>query len=249
MGRSRERRLVSGAIAAHEWGPGDGQLVLCWHGAGGTGDDFAPIAARLSDELGVRVLAVDGPGHGRSAPAAADAFLPSRLAELAVEIVGDDRPVFVGFSWGASIACRLAVGYPEHVRGLVLIEGGHLDFADLPGFRPGRDLDELVEEARAAEAAEGAAFGRFAPETAGAMVFGLVSEPVQDVYARLAETGVPVLFVGAAASGLDFDPVERLRRRVPQTAVARLASPSHDLLRDSPDLVADMMIGWLRELP
>ena len=162
--------------------------------------------------MGARVLAVDAPGHGCSAAYPADAFLPTLLADLAGEIIGDERAVFVGFSWGASIGCRLAARHPERVRSVVLVEGGHLDFADLPDFRSGRRLDELVEEARAIAAVEGPAFGSYAPETAGAMVFGLAAEPVTDVYAQL-------------------------------------AGSSHDLLRDSPDLVAGAVIGWVRALP
>ena len=82
------------------------------------------------------------------------------------------------------------------------------------------------------------------------MVFGLAAEPVTDVYAQLAGTGIPVLFLSAVgASGLAFDPVERLQRLVPQTVVVQLAGSSHDLLRDSSDLVAGAVIGWVRALP
>jgi pimeloyl-ACP methyl ester carboxylesterase len=243
--------LCGGRIAALEWGPADGDLVLCWHGAGGSSRDFELVGPDIAARLGSRVVAVDAPGHGRSPSLQADSFRPSALAGLAARVLdelGGSQATFIGFSWGGSVGCRLAASFPDRLRALVLVEGGHLDFADLPGFRAGRSLGALVEEARATAAAEGEAFGTHTPETAGAMVHGLCAEPVAETWPHLAESGLPVLFIGTSGgAGLGFDPVARLRERIPQTTVVELRH-GHGLLRDDPRAIADTACAWLASL-
>jgi pimeloyl-ACP methyl ester carboxylesterase len=53
----------------------------------------------------------------------------------------------IGHSWGGTIACHAAAARPERVAALVLVDSGHLDYADWPGARPDASLEELVEEA------------------------------------------------------------------------------------------------------
>lgn len=231
-----------------EWGEPDGRTVLCWHGAGGTADDFAEIAPVLAERLQLRVVAIDGPGHGQSPAPAAEAFRPTALARLATEILDElevERAVFVGFSWGATIGCWLAACYPARVAALALVEGGHMDFADVPGFRADRTLDDWISDARAAAASQGAAFGSHSPAVAGAMIHGLTREPATDAYPRLAAS--PTLFVGARQDG-PFPPLKRLAMLVPQVEIVRLASSSHDLLLDAPADVARVVGDWLAGL-
>ena len=130
--------FCDGRIFARSWGDPIGLAILCWHGAGGSSADYASLAAELAYRLGARVVAVDGPGHAQSSPRAADAFRPSALAGLAIEILDEldaTQAVFVGFSWGATVGCWFAALNPERTLALALIDGGHFDFADLPDFR------------------------------------------------------------------------------------------------------------------
>ncbi len=74
---------------------------------------------------GCNVLAVDLPGHGRSAGAppgsiAAGADWLARLLDAA----GIEKVVAVGHSMGALIALELAARYPDRVRGLALLGAG-----------------------------------------------------------------------------------------------------------------------------
>jgi pimeloyl-ACP methyl ester carboxylesterase len=73
-----------------------------------------------------RAVAFDRPGFGHSqrpkgqnwTAAAQAALLPQAFALLGIE-----RPVVVGHSWGTLVALALALDHPRHVSGLVLISG------------------------------------------------------------------------------------------------------------------------------
>jgi pimeloyl-ACP methyl ester carboxylesterase len=54
----------------------------------------------------------------------------------------------MGHSWGGLLACRLAAAVPGRVSALVLLDSGHLDYADQPGFDPGAPLEAWIERAR-----------------------------------------------------------------------------------------------------
>jgi pimeloyl-ACP methyl ester carboxylesterase len=242
--------LCDESIFARTWGAPDAPTVLCWHGAGGSSLDFAPVATELAERLDVRVVAIDAPGHSQSATRPAEAFSPSALAKLATQILDElavKKAVFLGFSWGASVGCWLCAPHPERTLALALVEGGHFDFSDLPDFRTDRSLRAFISEAEAVANSEGAAFGSHAPAVAGAMVYGLCREPATDTYSRLAASGTPVLFVGAPQAEPSL-PVQRLSRLVPQTQIIRLPSPRHELLQDAPRDVAREVGDWLVKL-
>ena len=59
-------------IVYNDWGPEDGQIMICVHGLTGNGHDFDYLAEILIDD-GYRLICVDLPGRGRSD------FLPNPL--------------------------------------------------------------------------------------------------------------------------------------------------------------------------
>jgi pimeloyl-ACP methyl ester carboxylesterase len=138
-------------LFVYEWGEPREPAILYWDGLGGTGlhaNELGPVLA----EAGWRVVAPDPPGHARSPAVALESYRPSRLAALAAELLaalGIARVTFLGFSWGAEIGCAFAAHRPELTDRLVLVDGGYVDYADLPGFDLGADLAACVERARA----------------------------------------------------------------------------------------------------
>jgi len=103
---------------------GQGERILCLHGAGGNGAVFDP----LLDLLGERhePLAFDQPGHGRSGSfdslGSIDrmaAFTRALWEKLALR-----APVLLGHSMGGAVALQLALDHPDEVRGLVLVGAG-----------------------------------------------------------------------------------------------------------------------------
>lgn len=92
--------------------------LLCLHGSGGRGDQFAEMFAQL--EGGVNAAALDLPGHGAT-PGPAMNRVEDYAAWVAGFIVaGPVRPVLLGHSLGGAIALTVGLTRPELLSGLVL---------------------------------------------------------------------------------------------------------------------------------
>ena len=105
---SREIELRPG-LFARTWGE-NGPLVLALHGWRGRTTQFSPLAAALATQ-GFRTIALDLPGHGRSA---GERATPRILAELLIEVTKITGPAHaaVGHSFGgAAIGAALAFGF------------------------------------------------------------------------------------------------------------------------------------------
>lgn len=117
----------AGPLFVYEWGNRGDSAVLYWDGLGGTGLHANELAPMLVADHGLRVVAPDAPGHGRSPALPADAYRPSRLAEMAARLLdelGIEGVHFVGFSWGGRVGCSFAALFPEQTASLALVEGG-----------------------------------------------------------------------------------------------------------------------------
>ncbi|MBI5110981.1 MAG: alpha/beta fold hydrolase [Rhodovulum sp.] len=99
-----------------------GPPVVLLHGLGGLAEEILaplmPLAARH------RLLALDRPGYGSSAPQPADELAPDRQADWVAAVLEslDVGPaIVVAHSFGASVALWLARSHPQRVAGLVLL--------------------------------------------------------------------------------------------------------------------------------
>jgi pimeloyl-ACP methyl ester carboxylesterase len=133
-----------------EWGPADGRPLVFWPGLNPWGGLQLVEAGPLLGERGFRVTSIAPPGGGETPPLDdPDAYRPSRLAELVLEVAdtqGFDRFAFMGASWGASIGVHLASAHGERVQALILLDAGHTD------VKLDRTRDELVAEFEAEQA-------------------------------------------------------------------------------------------------
>ncbi len=102
-------------------GTGRPPLVLV-HGLGGSHLNWDLLAPRLTDRA--RVLAVDLPGFGLSAPTRHPATVRRNVRLLArfVEDVADPPVVLVGNSMGGLVSLLVAARRPELVAGLALLD-------------------------------------------------------------------------------------------------------------------------------
>ena len=101
---------------------GEGPPVVLLHGIGRTLDDFVEQRDLLARDH--RVISVDLPGHGGSAPLDGPHTLPAFASAVAefLDAAGVDGPAhLVGNSLGGAVAMRLAVDDPSRVASLVLV--------------------------------------------------------------------------------------------------------------------------------
>lgn len=106
---------------------GHGPAVICLHAIGHGASDYAGVSRALRGRC--RVIALDWPGHGRSAPDPQPAS-PWRYAELLekfLEQLALDRVVLIGNSIGGGAALRYTAAHLQRVRGLVLCNPQGLD--------------------------------------------------------------------------------------------------------------------------
>lgn len=111
-------------VAAHLYGPEQGRPVIALHGWLDNAATFSRLAPLLE---GVRIVALDLPGHGHSAhrPAGA-AYNIWDYAHDVLQVAGQlgwQRFTLLGHSMGAIVSVLLAGAMPERVERLALIDG------------------------------------------------------------------------------------------------------------------------------
>lgn len=121
---SRILRLSDGA-AVRVLEAGAGEPLVLIHGVGLRAEAWGPQIAPLAASH--RVIAVDMPGHGESAPLPEAARLPDYVAWAArvIDALGAGPVNVAGHSMGALIAGGLAVDHPGLIRRAALLNGVH----------------------------------------------------------------------------------------------------------------------------
>ena len=113
-------RVESGAISALKWGAGDPKIVFL-HGGGQNAHTWDTVVPGL----GLPALAVDLPGHGRSAWREDGDYGPKQSAETLRPVLREWAPqplLMVGMSLGGLTALRLAATEPDLVPELALVD-------------------------------------------------------------------------------------------------------------------------------
>ena len=120
--RERALEIPLGRIAAL-CNDGRGPRVLALHGWLDNAASFLPMAPFLD---GLELVAIDLPGHGRSAhlPPGADYSFAGTIASVldVADALGWERFALLGHSMGAGIASLAAAACPQRIDKLVAIE-------------------------------------------------------------------------------------------------------------------------------
>ncbi len=118
--------LPFGKLAALQWGEDDAPPLLALHGWLDNAASFIAVAPLLANDF--RVIALDLPGHGRSAhlPPGVTRYHATDYADHvlnAADALQLQRFDLLGHSLGAGVASLVAAAAPARVRKLALIEG------------------------------------------------------------------------------------------------------------------------------
>jgi pimeloyl-ACP methyl ester carboxylesterase len=218
------------------WGPDDGRPFLFLHSLGpaASGALLGPGIGPLAD-AGFAVAAPDHPGFGQSPPIDPDDYAVPRLADrawLIADALGWRELVLSGHSWGGSMAVHAAAARPDRVQALVLVDSGHLDYADQPGVGIDKSLESLSEEAEAAR--------RRAPNRAGVakdLELG-IDDPIVDAFLEgMQDDGVGGLISRTLGTsrGPAMYHLMRARQSDQWQAIADAGIPTLLLLATKPD--------------
>lgn len=104
---------------------GTGEPLVLVHGVGLRLEAWAPQIAALSRDH--RIIAVDMPGHGESAPLTPGSSLDAYVGWLInfFDALGLERVNLAGHSMGALISCGAAVTAPQRILRLAILNGVH----------------------------------------------------------------------------------------------------------------------------
>ncbi len=102
---------------------GKGESLLFLHGNPGSRKDFSSLFDDFDADR-YRFFIPDRPGHMSSEELLNDNSDPWLDADLFAEFIDrkcDGRTVLVGYSMGCYVACKIALRFPEKVRGIVML--------------------------------------------------------------------------------------------------------------------------------
>jgi pimeloyl-ACP methyl ester carboxylesterase len=273
-----EPRLVTsaaGTLAVREW-ESKGVSLVFWHALGpcATGAELVELAPRLAAQ-GLAPISVDGPGFGASPLAEPEAYRLSSLAELLHATIRElrlERPVLMGHSWGGAVVTTLAGRHPEKVRGLVLVDSGHIDYADLPDVRDSSDpvtwewnsraafrawleenLDRSTPEILAGYEAgvfdrDGKVFG--SPAESRRRARGGLLDRLSFTWPRLAEVPVLLLLATEPPHGdQNREHLPKFQAAVPHADIRWVEGATHGVIADVGPPLGDEIGAWVATLP
>ncbi|MCU4183645.1 alpha/beta fold hydrolase [Acidiferrimicrobium sp. IK] len=247
----------TGPLHIEEWGAGP--TVGLVHGFTQSAASWEPVAGRLADRW--RLVAVDAPGHGRSAAVNTDLW---EGAELIGATVGPAS--YVGYSMGGRLALHLALARPDLVDALVLVSAtAGIDDPEERAAR--RAADERLAERVEAEGVEAFVawwltrplFATLPAASAaiesrlGGSAAGLASSlrlagtgTQQPLWDRLGELAMPVLVIAGSLDGAYTERAQRLAAGIgPGATLEVLAGAGHACHLEQPEAFASTVREWL----
>lgn len=106
------------------WGDESLPKLLMLHGFPEYGGAWADLAPYLAERF--HCIAPDQRGYGRSwRPGEVALYKTQALVSDMAALIGDEPILVLGHDWGASVAYALAIGRPELVEKLIILNGVH----------------------------------------------------------------------------------------------------------------------------
>jgi len=243
-------RTPTGAIAGLRNGREGAPRVLALHGWLDNAASFVPLAPYLDD---VDLVAIDLPGHGRSAhlgPGADYSFAYALHSVLdAADALGWDRFALLGHSMGAGIASLVAAGCPQRIERGVFIEAlGAL--AEVPERTVAR-MREAVAATRALPGKNLRVFPDLAPAVQARMKANGLSEPVARLLVERGVRPVEGGYVWSSDPRLTLPTMTRMTEPQIRDLVAGIECPAKVVFADpaQPYLPDDIRRGRVALMP
>ncbi|MGE6528820.1 alpha/beta fold hydrolase [Pseudomonas sp. NPDC077382] len=236
-------------VAAHLYGPEDGQPVIALHGWLDNAATFSRLAPLLE---GLRIVALDLPGHGHSdhrpLGAAYNIWDYAHDVLQAAEQFGWKRFSLLGHSMGAIVSVLLAGAMPERVERLALIDGV-IPFTGEAETAP-QKLGESLQKLLAVDDKRKPVYATFEQAVAARMKgVGAVSHEAAE---RLAQRGlmpVPGGYTWRTDARLMLPSSMRLTRAHALAFVHRVACPASLILAEQGLLNQPAMVELTQTLP
>jgi pimeloyl-ACP methyl ester carboxylesterase len=251
-------------LKIHSSSAGTGpQTVILVHGWTCDSTSWAAQVGPLSKTY--RIVTLDLPGHGLSG-APADGKFSVDLFARAVEAVraetNADKVVLVGHSMGAPVIRQYARLYPQHVAGLVAVDG---PLAGGPGPAPQRGQAAprfpSVTGPEGLKARENMIRGMFTPQTPAAlqqqileMMLKAPEATAAGAMAAMADPALwkedvvtaPVLAIYAGTSKVpDVAPI---RKTLPQFEATQVAGTGHFVMMEKPEEFNRLLKAFLEKV-
>jgi pimeloyl-ACP methyl ester carboxylesterase len=237
--------------------------VVLLHGLMANGACWTPLARALESEFDV--VMPDARGHGAStAPHHGYAYY-----DHASDVVGLIRglqlsgPVLLGHSMGGMTAALVASRRPQMIRGLVLVDPTFLsperqrevrdsDVADQHRQALGLQKSDLVAQARARHPRRSLELIELLAEArlkTRIEAFDVLTPPNPEYHAVVSAIAVPILLViGDSGPVVSLEMATELRSLNPRLRVEQVQDAGHGLPYEQPELLAEVVASFLREL-
>ena len=234
--------------------PGKPMMVLI-HGAGGS---HRVWPAALTDLEGMRVVALDLPGHGQSAPPGRRSVPHyAEAVEAFIKALELENPILVGHSLGSAIALVVAHRAVAPVRGLALLGAG----ARMP-VGEGLLGGSISSLATAADFIVDYGFAAAAPELREAIRDEILSTGATTTFGdfmacnrfdcrlQLPAIAAPSLVITGEQDRLTPARFARtLAAGLPHARLIALDDAGHFAMLEKPNVVAEHVAHFARELP
>ncbi|MFP6848053.1 MAG: alpha/beta hydrolase [Pseudomonas sp.] len=240
-------RLPHIELAAHLYGPEDGQPVIALHGWLDNAASFSRLAPLLP---GLRIVALDFAGHGHSdhrPPGASYAIWDYAHDVLQVaEQFGWQRFSLLGHSMGAIVSVLLAAAMPERVSRLALIDG-LIPYTGEPDTAP-QKLGEALKAQLALAGKSKPVYAEFSRAVEARMRgVGAVSREAAELLAQRGLMPVPGGYTWRTDSRLTLPSPLRLTQAHALAFVRNLQCPAKLVMAQQGMLLAQPSISQLVE--
>jgi pimeloyl-ACP methyl ester carboxylesterase len=239
--------------------------LVCVHGFGGDKETWLLLTAALGRDRGV--VAIDLPGHGRSALPVEPVTIACHAAAVlrVMDHLGLARAIVCGNSMGGGVALRLAVDHPERVAALILIASVGSDVhqhAAAAAWRTGphplipeeHEIDEFIANAIDGPTLIPRSIIRYVATTR-ARAAGKLRRLFDDfadghgdqgVPGELERISVPALVIhGDRDKIVDRSTAERLGQRLPDSELRHLPNVGHAPQLEAPRVTARLIRDFL----